>query len=138
MICPHCQKKLPENYGAVYCLFCGKDLPPENSVQAMPSHTLFVAAKINWRIFFLVLFAPAILSFLSLAIGLGGLAVLPGLFGGLVSGLICARMVMETIAFTGFIKFAAHFALAVVFCFLCYSLCWVGCAAALSISGNRL
>ena len=133
MNCPHCQKDLPENYGAAWCPFCGKDLSvPETNLPA------FESRWVSWPKFFIILFAPAIGCFLALAIDIGGLAVLLGLFGSLVSGLICARMIMENVNLTGFKRGLAHFGLAILLCGTAWFLCFLGCTSSAAISNHGI
>jgi hypothetical protein len=130
--CPHCQKGLPENYGALYCAFCGKDLPPRE-VESSPVNEL---RQVSWPKFFAILFAPAVGCFLSLSLDVGAFAVLLGLIGSLVSGLICTRWIMEIVKLFGYKRALAHFGLAICLCSLSWFLCFLGCTGAESISNH--
>jgi hypothetical protein len=85
-ICPHCQRELPVNHPANWCPFCGRDwLPDEN-----PSSEIH---KINWLVFFAVLFAPAMLSMLGMTINAGGLVFFSTFIGSGVAGIVCGSMI---------------------------------------------
>jgi hypothetical protein len=75
---------------------------------------------------------------LALAIDIGGLSVLLGLFGSLVSGLICARIIMANVKLTGFKKGLAHFGMAILLCCTAYFLCFLGCASGEAISNHGI
>jgi hypothetical protein len=136
MNCPHCQKELPDNYGAVYCPFCGRDLiPDETSSLFQPT---FEPKCIHWPKFFIVLLTPAICCFLALAVDIGGLAVLFGLIGGVVSGLVCARMIMAAFNPIGLKRSIVYFGLAMLLCGLSFFLCFVGCVSASTVSRHGI
>ena len=90
MNCPHCQKPLPEKYNATYCLHCGQALelrePPINWQPLTP-------VKVSWFLFFGVLLAPAILTFLTAFLGKEQsneqASPLIGFYGGAASGIAC-------------------------------------------------
>ena len=136
MNCPHCQKELPANDAAAWCPFCGRDLEPDAANLA--SQPAFASSYVNWPKFFVVLFAPPVCCFLALAVGVGGLAVIFGLFGSLISGLVCARMIMEGINLAGFKKAATHFGLIILLCCLSCFLCFVGCMSASTVSKHGI
>jgi hypothetical protein len=135
MNCPHCQKALPENYGVAWCPHCGRELLPD---KADSPPQVFEPNQISWPKFFVVLLAPAVCCFLALAVDLGGLAILPGLFGGMISGLICTRMIMEGVNLTGIKKAITCFGLAVLLCCLSYFLCFVGCISASTVTRHEI
>jgi hypothetical protein len=122
MNCPHCQKKLPENYSAGWCPFCGRDLFPDQS----PS---IESAKINWLVFFTVLLAPAVLSLIGVALNIGTLIV-SGTFGGsLVAGAVCSGMLDERYGYSSVVRWL----LAAVLALLSFALCFGGCLAGVMI-----
>jgi hypothetical protein len=121
MNCPHCQKELPVNYPVGYCPFCGNDFPEEKTIVAKES-------PLNWKMFFAVLFAPAVCSFASSAARLELLPVLFATIGCLVAGVICARLAMRSIGPTRMPRALLHLILAILFVFLCMMLSWIGCA----------
>jgi hypothetical protein len=133
MNCPHCQEELPADYPAGWCPFCGKDL-----FVAGTDLPAFESRWVSWPKFFIILFAPAIGCFLALTIDIGGLAVLLGLFGSLVSGLICARMIMENVNLMGFKRGLAHFGLAMLLCATAWFLCFLGCTSGAAISNHGI
>src|SRR6185295_8606051 len=103
MNCPHCHRKLPGNYVATYCPHCGRDLAAE---EVTP---VFAPAYLRWGRFLVVLVAPAVASFIFIAAGVGDMAVVSGLAGSFVAGLICAKMVMEHVSAEGFLRGVIHF-----------------------------
>jgi hypothetical protein len=135
MNCPHCQKELPENHGAVYCLFCGRDLVPEETGILPP---IFESNRFHWPKFCMVLFTPAVGCFLSLAMDVSGLALIFGLVGSVASGLICARMIMGSLHLAGSKRFLVHFVLAMLLCGLAWLLCFLGCAGGATITNRGL
>jgi hypothetical protein len=132
MNCPHCQKELPANYEAGWCPFCGRDLKPGQANP--PSQRAFESNYVSWPKFFIVLLAPAVACFLALAVDVGGLAVILGLFGALISGLMCARMIMEGVNLAGSKKALAYLGLAFLLCCLSCFLCFIGCISASTVS----
>jgi hypothetical protein len=139
MNCPHCQRELPEKYGTGWCPFCGHDLP-SNQIDTLqsPPRPVIEPNHINWPKFFLILFAPAVGCFLALIVDIGGLAVLFGPFGGSISGLVCAHMIMEAVNFTGSKRTMIHFGLAILLCALSFFLCFVGCVSASTVSRHGI
>ncbi len=118
MTCPHCQKEQPENYSADCCRFCGRDFSGEST----PSVDL---AKISWPLFFAVLFAPAVISFVSLAGNLGSLMVVATFGGSLLAGKICAAMLDQQRGYSTLAQLLITMALAA----LSFTLCFGGCMA---------
>ena len=128
MNCPRCQKELPGFSLATLCPFCGEELP-------LPA---FQPVWISWPKFFAVLLAPALGSFLAIAIN-GGWLALPFVFlGSLVSGFVCARMLMNGINLTGFKRTVANFGLALILCGTTLFLCFLGCTGAVSIANHGI
>ena len=127
MKCTGCQKALPDFSFATLCPFCGAELPKP----------VFQPVWISWPKFFAVLVAPALGTFLAVAINSIGLAILSGL-GSPISGLVCARMLMCGVNLTGFKRALVHFGLALVLCGLTGFLCFLGCAGTASITNHDL
>lgn len=136
MNCLHCQKELPANYAGEWCPFCGRDLEPSEANP--PSQPAFESNYISWPKFFIVLLAPSAACFLALAVDWGGLAVLSGLFGALISGLVCARMIMEGVNLAGANKVLAHLGLAFLLCCLSFFLCFIGCIGASTVTKHGI
>ena len=88
MNCPHCQKELPEDYGAVLCPFCGQNLSA-NLSPPLPANPSLPPAPMNWWIFFAILLAPAVLALLGSLVKVEALSVASPLFGGPIAGIIC-------------------------------------------------
>ncbi|HEY5233918.1 MAG TPA: hypothetical protein VIK35_10340 [Verrucomicrobiae bacterium] len=131
MNCPHCQKELPENYGAAWCPFCGKNLPPEYSKPLQESP----AVKFNWRLFLCALLFPALATLLSAATMRflmlkpmnEGVSPWVGLIGSAIGGVICGVM----LGFQGSKKFPVRILLSIlmsaVMIIVCIMLCLFGC-----------
>jgi hypothetical protein len=97
MNCPHCEKKLPENCSASYCLHCGGELQqPEPIPAATMDRSPLPPIKINWLIFFAVLFAAPLLTMLTAFLSKGqtneSISPAIGFFGGAVAGIACGVM----------------------------------------------
>jgi hypothetical protein len=135
MNCQHCEKELPEKYSASWCPFCGRDLRIE-SLETMGM--MYSNHPFNWLGFCTVLVAPALICFVfgMISVKLFGAAiVLIAIFGGMTSGLVCTRIIMNRSDMFGFQRVIAHFFLAVALCALSYFLCFMGCAVSMSITG---
>ena len=136
MNCLHCQKELPANYEAGLCPFCGRDLKPGQA--NLPAQPAFELNYISWPKCFIVLLAPAATCFLALAVNWGGLAVVFGLFGALISGLMCARMIMAGVNLAGSKRALMYFAVAMLLCCLSGFLCFIGCISASAVSHHGI
>lgn len=134
MNCPHCQEVLPPNGSADYCPACGEKLTGEQSTLAIAEQR----RPANWLLFFVVLFAPAICSFIFLTVNLGFLAALSAGLGSLISGLICTRMMMRRLAASGSRRLVLSFVIGILFCGLSYFLSFLGCTSATSVSHHGL
>jgi hypothetical protein len=134
MNCPHCQQGLPADFSLEICPHCGKDLPSEHLQGGTPPP----AARARWPLFFGVLFAPAICCFIGFALNLGFLAVLSGLSGGLISGLVCTRIVIGRLAASGRRSALLTFGIGVLLCSLSYFLSGLGCSIGSSVTGHTL
>jgi len=133
MNCVHCQRELPEDYRVEYCPFCGRDLVVEAADATPPVRP----EPGNWLKFFIFLFAPAVICFASMAIGLYGLAALVSIFGSLAAGLASARILMQNVAATGFQRGLLHFFIAIVLIGLSVFVTAMGCGLGLSTSGRH-
>jgi len=125
MDCPHCQKELPENHGTAWCPYCGKDLSlgenlPKNKLGIQPLPT---------GLFFIFLLAPAAVSFLALLLHVEFIAVVAGIFGSLISGIVCATLYMRSLNVTGFRQVVLYVVFIAAFCFLSFFISGLGCAA---------
>jgi hypothetical protein len=134
MNCPHCQKELPENYGANWCSFCGKDLatdkifPKDKSgIQRLPTKGFFIS-----------LLAPAIVSFTALLLHVEFIAAFAGIFGILVSGFVCAILYVRSLNPTGFKRAFLNLFFIAAFCFLSFALSGLGCVAGAAVSSTRV
>jgi hypothetical protein len=132
MNCPHCQKEMPEEPGAVRCPFCGKDLAslPEDSV-GVPA-----PVKFKGRLFFAALLLPPFLTLISAAImrllispGQVNEAITPtiGLLGAMAGGVTCG--VLLGIKAGGNIpaRFILSLFFAAMMIIVCVMLCLFGC-----------
>jgi hypothetical protein len=134
MNCNHCQTELPANYSGGNCPNCGKELSRENS----PESKVAPPPRRRWFIFLWVLFAPSFCSFAFLALDLEVLAALAGVLGSLVSGVVCTRIVMSSLAEYGRGGVLLSFAIGLPLCCLCFFLSGVGCVAAVNITGHGI
>ena len=119
MTCPHCQKEQPEDYAADCCRYCGQDF---SEVQTASDNL----AKISWPLFFVVLFAPAVISFVSLACNLGGLMVAATFGGSLLAGKICATMLDQQRGYSTLVQLLVTLMLAALSFILCFGGCMAG------------
>jgi|ERR1700722_881686 len=133
MNCPHCQQGLPADFSLEMCPHCGKDLPGEH----LRAETPAPLGRVRWPLFFAVLFAPAVCSFIAMALNAGFWAVLSGLSGSLISGLACTWMVKRSLAAAGRRSAALIFGIGVLLCGLSYFLSGLGCSGGASMSGAR-
>lgn len=137
MNCPHCHQDLPENYGAVYCTFCGKDLPaPIFPNQESPS------VKFKWRLFLCAMLFPALLTLLSSAAMRflifsqpvnEGVSPWVGLIGGIIGGVICGLL----LAFQSrnlWNRIILSIFMSAIMIVICIVLCFFGC----NIGGYQL
>jgi hypothetical protein len=136
MNCPHCQKELPATYAETWCPLCGRDLEPEGV--GAPARQAFEPGYVTWRKFFIVLLAPPVCCFLALAAGLELPAFLFGMFGSFVSGLWCARMIINGSNLTGFKNRLTQFGVAMLLCCLSIFLCFIGCISPSIISQHGM
>jgi hypothetical protein len=130
MNCPHCQQELPENYGAAWCPFCGKNwLPEAKPFQKLPP------VKFRWRLFLCVLLSPALLTLLSAATMRfvisshptgEGVSPTIALAGGTIGGVICGVMLgwnSRTLS----ARIALSVLMSAIMIIVCIMLCCFGC-----------
>jgi predicted RNA-binding Zn-ribbon protein involved in translation (DUF1610 family) len=96
--CPHCQKELPENYGAAWCPSCGKDLIAHSDSEKIRHG----GGEIRWCVFFILFFAPILLTILAVLLSAKNGSAPPAIafLGGGVSGIICGAMLGHRIGRT--------------------------------------
>jgi hypothetical protein len=124
MNCPHCQKDFPENYDAAWCPFCGKDLSmPEKEQKVQPT-----AYKINWLLFWLVLLAPAAISFLAAMAKMDNIAILCPIVGGGIAGIFCATMLARRIGRTTESKILLGLLFSILLPLFSFGLGFAGCS----------
>jgi hypothetical protein len=131
MICPHCQKEMPHDHGAVYCPLCGKDLASKSGLGREPS-----PVKFNARLFFCALLLPSILTLISAAIMRSlfsgtvvneGVSPMVGLAGGALGGVICGILLGRKTS-TGLLeRIFGSLIFSAVMIVVCVMLCWFGC-----------
>ena len=133
MNCIHCKRELPADYRVSYCPFCGRDLVDENASESLPTG---LGSGI-WPKFFIVLFAPAVFCFAAMALGLGDLAAIVGIFGSVAAGIVSARILMAKLEVTGFQRAVMHFFIAIVLCGLSIFVTAIGCGLGVTATGNH-
>lgn len=126
MNCPHCQKELPENYDAAYCLYCGRSYSPEGNqtLQTLPP------VKLNAKAFFLLLFIPPILTLISAWIAHvqnEPYSKIIGFFGGGAAGITCGIMLGLRIGKTLPARIGLAVFFSAVMAIVCVALCCFGC-----------
>jgi hypothetical protein len=122
MVCPHCQKELPEKYAASWCPFCGKNLPPD----LLPAP----GTPVTWWLFWCILLAPAVFAAIGSLTGLDDLAVASPLIGGGIAGIICGVMLLRSLAYSVETKVMLGFVMVPLFAFLSFALGFGGCMLA--------
>jgi len=129
MNCAHCQKEIPENYGGVYCPFCGKDLALANSLRS-PGDNSVEPVKLNAKLFLLMFLGPPLLTLLSALLFRaenGGIPVMIGLIGAILGGITCGVMLAHRLAKTIAGRIFLCFLLASIMVFVSVTLCCFGC-----------
>ena len=127
MNCIHCQTDLPANYFGSHCPNCGKGLLRENPLP-----------RRRWLLFFVVLLVPSVSSFGALALNLGFLAGLFGIFGSLISGLFCTFILIRILPVSGWRRALLAWVIGVLLCGLSFFLSGLGCSIASSMTSHRL
>ena len=124
MKCPHCHKELPREEAWDYCPHCSRGIPP------LPNRK-------KQLLFFVALFAPAIITLLVSLAGphssaegnLAGLLFFACVAGGLTCGIISGTSITKAPLGAFFLSAILS---VVMFC-VCVALCFFGCA----LSGQR-
>ena len=122
MKCPHCQKELPENYGAAWCPFCGQNFSAHANSSLPP-------ARLNWWVFFAILLAPGLLALLGALLKVEALSVASPLFGGPIAGIICGILLARRIGRTLQARIGLGFLFVALLGFLSFALGFTGCMA---------
>ena len=119
------QSNAPGGYLGNYRPHCGADLPVEPQFAASGDES----KQINWREFFIILFLPPAVTFLALAANLMAIAVIAALAGSVVSGIVCARMVMKRTMVSGVRRVLFHIVAVILLSSLSLIVSGLGCAA---------
>jgi len=132
MNCQHCQKELPENYGAVYCPFCGKDLALDNpgALHELPP------VRFNGLLFLSALLLPPLLTLLSAALMRfvfltkptnEGISPCVALVGGCIGGVICGVLLGMKAGRNLPAKISLSILFSAIMMIVCVALCFFGC-----------
>jgi hypothetical protein len=130
MNCPHCQKELPQDYGAVDCPFCGRNPSPEIIHGASHAAKPLAPIKFHAVAFFLTLLAPPILTMLTAWLvhqQNESYSVAIGFFGGGAAGIACGIMLGLRLGKTLPTRIVLSLLLMAVMAVVCILLCFVGC-----------
>ena len=123
MTCPHCRKNLPWNFTAKSCPNCGAEVFPESPPPVVKSN-------FSWIVFFIVLCAPAAITFGGGILNSDGIIVAATFLGSVICGLICGWMLAEKRpgpegANT---EFMVVLSLSIPMMLVSFVLCFAGCA----------
>ena len=118
MNCPHCHKEWPEGYGTGLCPFCGKEIHLQQT--PLPNQP-----RMNWLVFYIVLFAPAAFNLVGLSTKAFALVIASTSVGSLLAGVICGLMLARYRDLRHGLTLLLILGLG-VFSFI---LCFIGCAA---------
>jgi hypothetical protein len=137
IICPQCQKELPDNYEGRNCPHCGAALPatiaPPAVIQPSLPEPEAAAFKMNWWIFFAVFLAPPLLT--SIAAFLGRLnsneevSPMIAVFGGAASGIACGVMLALRLGRTSTARVLLSLLFSAMLAVVCITLSCFGCLA---------
>lgn len=130
MNCPHCQKPLPEKYGATYCLHCGVALPPQEP-PVITSAAPLPPVKISWLLFFGALLAPPLLTFLAAFVlrdqtseqAAPWIAIVGAAAGGVVCGIMLGLRFGNSVSW----RFGLSLLLSCLMVLVCFILSFGGC-----------
>jgi hypothetical protein len=115
MICPQCQKELPEGQNGKPCPFCGAS-----------------AIRPNWRIFLCALLVPPILTLISAFPAItrmtGNISPIVGVLGSLVGAIVCGGMIGGGGTNSGPARVIVSFIFTGIMFVVCLMLCFFGCA----------
>lgn len=130
MNCPHCQKVLPKNYGATYCLHCGTALPPEEPTPTTSPLPL-PPVRIRWLLFFGALLLPPVLTFLTAFILRTQtdeqMAPLIAVFGAAAGGIACGIMLGLHIGKSVSLRVGLGIFFSCLMALVCFTLSFGGC-----------
>lgn len=143
MICPKCQKELPENFEGKWCPFCEGWFFGKNAPGLQPSRPAR-QFQLNGQLFLLALLLPSALTQLAaLIFGAlkgpqfeGSVSAVVGSLGGIAGGLICGVMAAVSLAQTLPGRILLSILFSVVMIVVCLALCCFGCAV--GYGGSRL
>ena len=88
--------------------------------------------------FWVLLFLPAILTFIAMMLNIGEIALVFGLVGSIFCGVIGARTVMASMTLSGFKRVLAQIAFSVLLFCLSLFISAAGCTAGALISNHSL
>jgi hypothetical protein len=122
MNCPHCKQEVQESQAGGACPHCGLRLSPEEIVTE--------SNRVDWRLFFALLFLPPIVTMLSAMIDPKVswdisfvIAIVGGVGGGIACGFILSNYRQED----GFMKFLAWLFFSALMIIVCLTLCTIAC-----------
>jgi hypothetical protein len=134
MNCPHCQRELPENHGAAWCPYCGKDLADAfvSSSGNIPKR------RFPWLVFAIVMSAPAmadfiLVNFISDSLDTLGTMMLISFVGSTISGIACGIILARWKGASGFRLFSQAIGFAFLMAIVSFGLCCLGCTASAAI-----
>jgi len=133
MICRHCHKDLPWNFTAKSCPECGAEVFPESPQPAVKSYS-------SWLVFFIVLCAPAAVTFVGGMINSGGVIFSATFPGSLIAGLICGWILAEKRPGPegASAEVMVVFSLAIPMILVSFVLCFAGCMVPLYLKNVPL
>ena len=130
MICPHCQKILPENYPAEFCPFCEKDLLPAGLPDAKVESAYLSPVKFPAAIFFLILLGPPVLTAVTawlVHVPNESYSTTIGFFGGGAAGIACGILIGLRLGRTFSARFGLSLLFSIIMVVVCITLCCFGC-----------
>jgi uncharacterized membrane protein len=119
MICPRCQKEMPDDQKGKRCPFCGSP-----------------ATRVNWWLFLGALLLPPVLTLLSAVMMrlilsdpmAGGVSLIVGLVGSVVVGIFCSVTLVRGLTGNKGSRVAGLILFAPIMILVCLTLCLFGCA----------
>lgn len=131
MNCPHCQKNVPGDYSAVYCPFCGLDLPSDKAYGAELKPKDLAPVKFHVSVFFMLLLVPPILTMISarlIHVQNEPYSTAIGFFGGGAAGIICGILLGLRLGRTLPVRVVLSMFFAAIMTVVCIMLCFFGCS----------